>query len=156
MKLKDKKTGQFVATHKSSRHPLYKTFITMHARCKKPTNPKYYRYGGRGITVCDRWEDINKFIEDMGEKPTKLHTLNRINNDGNYEPSNCKWSTPVEQMNNRGILGSNTSGYNGVSYNKRRQKWMARRVYNKKSYNLGAYATPEEAAKAVKEFEGTL
>jgi hypothetical protein len=71
-------------------------------RCYNPNNPKYPRYGGRGITVCDRWlgdNGLRNFIEDMGQPPEGL-SLDRIDNDGNYEPANCKWSTSSEQSNN--------------------------------------------------------
>lgn len=71
-------------------------------RCFNKKAKHYPQYGGRGITVCDRWmESFNNFFEDMGERPTPKHSLDRINNDGNYEPSNCRWATKQEQSNNR-------------------------------------------------------
>lgn len=153
MKIQDKSNGKFIQDHGLSRHPLYKTFIGMHARCYKENNPKYHKYGGRGIKVCDRWHDIRNFIHDMGEKPTPNHSLDRIDNDGDYSPDNCQWSGPIEQMNNRGILKNNTTGYNGVTFNRRQNKYVARREYKKKPYFLGAFTTAEEAALAVMEFE---
>lgn len=73
----------------------------MRARCYKPYSISYPNYGGRGITVCQRWLDsVANFIEDMGERPPGT-TLDRIDNDGNYEPSNCRWATPKEQSANQ-------------------------------------------------------
>lgn len=78
-------------------------------RCRTKSYHKYHLYGGRGIKVCDRWlgcDGFVNFLQDMGKKPTPKHSLDRINTDGDYEPSNCKWSTQREQMNNmsRNIL----------------------------------------------------
>lgn len=71
-------------------------------RCHNETDPSYARYGGRGIAVCERWRaDVFAFIADMGPPPSKAHTLDRINNDGNYAPGNCRWATSVQQARNR-------------------------------------------------------
>ena len=72
----------------------------MRQRCTNPHNDSYPRYGGRGITVCQRWESYENFKADMGERPDGM-TIDRINNDGNYEPSNCRWATPAQQSGNR-------------------------------------------------------
>ena len=83
-------------------HPLYHTWQSMKQRCYRATHPKYIHYGGRGITVCDAWKhSFNTFAKDMGPKPTPNHSIDRINNEGNYEPSNCRWATVKEQNNNK-------------------------------------------------------
>jgi hypothetical protein len=69
-------------------------------RCFNPNIEKYKNYGGRGITVCERWLDFENFLSDMGEPP-KGYSLDRIDNFGNYEPDNCKWSTQEQQQNNK-------------------------------------------------------
>lgn len=78
----------------------YQCWSSMRDRCNNPSTRKYNRYGGRGIRVCDRWGSFPNFLSDMGECPPRL-TLERKNNDGNYEPSNCRWATRREQSLNK-------------------------------------------------------
>ncbi len=82
------------------RSGTYICWGSMRQRCNNPKNPNYKDYGGRGIVVCERWNDYKNFLKDMGKRPEGL-TLERIENDGNYEPENCKWVSMIEQGRNR-------------------------------------------------------
>jgi hypothetical protein len=80
---------------------IYRIWQGMRTRCNNPKRKDYKYYGGRGITVCERWKYFVNFLEDMGELPTQLHTIERKNVNGNYEPSNCVWATMEEQQQNK-------------------------------------------------------
>ena len=93
--------------------PEYNSWCAMKQRCYYKSNNRYDRYGGRGIVVCDRWKtNFQNFLEDMGKRPSPKHSIDRINNDGNYEPSNCRWASNLEQSNNR---SNRIIDYNGLS-----------------------------------------
>lgn len=101
MKEKSRQTcGNNFRTHGLSKTKTYKIWGSMIARCTIPSQSKYKYYGGRGIKVCDRWKKFENFLDDMKECPVGL-SIERINNNGNYEPINCKWATKSEQMKNR-------------------------------------------------------
>ena len=87
-------------THGETNSPTYRSWASLLQRCLNPKNEYYYRYGGRGIKVCDRWKDFSKFLEDMGTRPDGM-SIDRKNNNGNYERSNCRWATRKEQDNNK-------------------------------------------------------
>jgi len=89
-------------THGRSRTPQYKAWAGMLQRCSNKNARAYKYYGARGIKACPRWFRFENFLADMGERPPGK-TLDRINNDGNYEPSNCRWATPKEQQANRRV-----------------------------------------------------
>jgi len=89
-------------THGMKNTPEYKSWSGLKSRCLQPRNKKYPSYGGRGIKVCERWlNSFENFYADMGPKPSKVHSVGRIDNDGHYEPTNCRWETPKQQSNNR-------------------------------------------------------
>lgn len=79
----------------------YGTWLGMRRRCRSKDAHNYDRYGGRGISVCERWNSFEAFLSDMGEKPGPGYSIDRINNDGNYEPGNCRWATIAEQAVNK-------------------------------------------------------
>lgn len=86
---------------KLSKPVEYSAWQQAKSRCYSKTCPDYHRYGGRGIKMCDKWRNsFASFIQDMGFKPTNKHSLDRINNNGDYEPGNCRWATKKEQQNN--------------------------------------------------------
>lgn len=93
---------RMIATkHGRSKTPEHGAWGAMISRCRNPNVKEYKHYGGRGITVAERWLEFANFFADMGERPSPLHSLDRINNNGNYEPGNCRWATAKEQQRNR-------------------------------------------------------
>lgn len=98
-----KRMANLNRTHGLSRtHPLFSTWSAMKDRCHNTRSPSYPRYGGRGIQVCDEWrKSFVSFIAHVGDRPEGGYTLDRINNDGNYEPGNVRWATWTQQVANR-------------------------------------------------------
>ena len=99
---------------KGTQSPTYRSWTAMLARCRNPARNRWDHYGGRGITVCARWDvqqggSFENFLADMGERPPD-RTLDRINVDGNYEPGNCRWATTSEQQRNRRLTTKSLGG----------------------------------------------
>jgi len=86
--------------HGMWRHPVYRVWQQMKSRCRDPNNPGYHRYGGRGITVCKRWDDFVLFWEDMGPTWQRGLSIERVDNDLGYQPDNCRWATGYDQTRN--------------------------------------------------------
>jgi len=112
------RVGKSNRTHGMSRTPEYRAWARMIHRCYEPADIKYHLYGGRGITVCERWRySFENFLSDMGSKPSHDLSLDRRESDGNYEPSNCRWATDSEQNKNRRPFKRNRAqgeSYHGV------------------------------------------
>lgn len=141
---KDTKT-----THNLTNHRLYKTWDNMIKRCTDTKRNDFKHYGERGIKFCKEWHNVENFINDMFPSFKEGLTLDRINPNGNYEKSNCRWVTKTVQARNKRLLQSNnTSGYRGVSKSKKNILWKSSICVDKKVIYLGLFDTAIEAAKA--------
>ncbi len=144
--------------HGLARHPIYGAWRNMIQRCYNPSVVEYKNYGGRGISVCTGWrKSVLMFYEWslLNGYETGL-LLDRENNDGNYEPDNCRWVTfNISCQNNSLLRSSNTSGYRGVIFRKKKnlkKPWLARIQWNNIEYKLGWYSTSHQAAEAYNNF----
>jgi hypothetical protein len=136
--------------HRGSSKASYNTWRAMRRRCNNPKDKDYFKYGAVGIKVCSEWEDYLTFAKDMGE-PVGNETLDRIDPNGNYEPSNCRWASCTTQARNIRIPKRNNTGVIGVQF--KNNKWYGHIVHNRKKYYSKAYLTKEEAVAARKELE---
>lgn len=98
------------------RTPGYFAWANMKQRCLNKDHPRYPDWGGRGIEVCEDWLTFKGFLKDMGPKPSPEYSIERIDNDGNYERGNCKWATKSEQNLNQRLRKDNSLGQRGISY----------------------------------------
>lgn len=150
---------EVTVTHGLANTPVYACWQQMLQRCFNPKRKAYPDYGGRGITVCDRWNpkaggSFENFYEDMGECPEGL-TLDRIDVNGNYCKENCRWASWFVQVNNRRTGKNNTSGCTGVYEIKRKTGtcWRVTIVRNGEYKNIGVFESFEEACAARKKAE---
>ncbi len=136
-----------------SKYPHYIrwTLNSMKQRCNNSNSKKYDRYGGRGITVCDEWNNdidgVDNFYADMGERPDNTYSIDRIDNNGNYEPTNCKWSTKSEQQLNRNYKHGHTGTV--VPPYGRCKGYQAEITLGSKRRLLGTFSTEEDARKCI-------
>lgn len=131
-----------------SKNRFYPTWGHMLDRCTNINNKRYKDYGARGITICEGWLELKNFIEWAEATHIEGMTLDRIDNDGNYEPDNCRWVTNTEQTINQRMRYNNTSGYVGVSWGKVKGRWVSRVQISGKDKWIGSFKTIEEAVQA--------
>lgn len=139
--------------HGQHKDITYKSWGNMIQRCTNPKHINFHRYGAKGITVCDSWLNYQNFLADMGKRPSVKMSIDRIDNSKGYSKENCRWATSSEQAINKGISIRNTSGFVGVHFVKRKQRFIAQIYINGKNHLLGYFKTIEEAVKARKEAE---
>jgi hypothetical protein len=151
------KEGKGNTIHGWSRTRTYACWGSMISRCYNPNATYYKHYGGRGIEVCQEWrEDFMNFLRDMGPKPEGL-TLERVDNDGDYEPKNCKWATVEEQSYNRTFNQRSKFGVIGICSNDSTTRlikpYRVRIVVDGVMKSFGTYTTLEEATEVVEKIK---
>jgi len=149
--LKKERAHEINTTHGMCGTPEYTAWQGMLKRCYNPNNTSYKNYGGRGISVHERWLRFENFYDDIGPKPSPDHSLDRIDNDGNYEPSNIRWATRTEQNRNQRIRSDNKMGVCGVC--PMNGKYWAYISVNHKRKHLGYFTKLKEAVAVRKEAE---
>lgn len=132
---------------------MYKNWIDMKQRCFNKNNPRYKDWGGRGIKVCDRWMKFENFLADMGEKPEDK-TLDRIDNNGNYCPENCRYATSKQQQNNtrQNRLIIHKGKTQNLTQWSKELKIEGHKLYNMLNYKKSTIIKDKRISKKVKEF----
>lgn len=136
---------------KTQQSRLYKIWVYMKTRCHNPNSGGFHKYGAKGISVCDEWRESSRiFMEwSLSNGYRDGLSIDRIDSRGNYEPSNCRWASNHEQMQNRLKMSKPaTSKFKGVSFHKKSLKWIARIRDKGKITHLGCFIDEVEAAKA--------
>lgn len=161
--LQKERAREVCTTHGHANRSLtYSSWSSMKARCLNPNDGSFPRYGGRGITICERWlgeHGFENFLADMGERP-EGKTLDRKKSNGNYEPDNCRWLDLSGQAINRRKIAGTTSKYRGVSLANNGKKFVASIAIDKEQVYLGRFDSEESAAiaynEAAKQHHGDL
>lgn len=141
--------------HGKSYSKEYRVWNGMVQRCTNPKQASYYRYGGRGITVCDEWKTFTNFYKDMGDCPQK-HTLDRIDNNEGYSPNNCRWTSYAINNRNRRVFKNSISGIKGIYYVEERKKYVARTRVSGRLIVIGYYGRIKDAIQAREEYMDKL
>lgn len=136
-----------LSTHKMSKTYTYGVWAGMKGRCLVKTNGSYKKYGGAGITLCERWHSFENFISDMGEAPEGM-TLDRIDGRKGYSPENCRWVSYQAQAINRKVSSNSKTGVKGVTYKKERDRYAAIITVSGKKKFLGYFKLKSEAIAA--------
>lgn len=123
--------------HGKSGTRVHRAWINMKSRCSNPKTPLYKDYGARGISVCEPWLQFKNFYADMGDPPDGLE-LDRIDNNGNYEPGNCRWASKAVQAKNRRKRKNCTSLQRYVYFSKTHKKWIVTVSFPTEDYAIGA------------------
>ena len=148
----------FDKTIPKTSHPLYNTWRMILTRCYDTKYDRAETYRLKGIIVCDRWKDeeegFKSFVEDMGDKPSPTHTVDRIDSQGNYTPDNCRWASKTLQALNHSPHKNSKIGLMGVQ--KHGERYRARTNYKRKRIHIGVFDTAELAHEAYKEVLATL
>jgi hypothetical protein len=148
-----KSCGCIKKKHGFSKTRIHSIWIGIKGRCLNKNCVIFYKYGGRGIKICDEWlnfENFKKWSDNNGYKDNL--TIDRINGNGNYEPLNCRWATYQQQNSNLSMLKNNKSGYKGVSWSKTANKWLCNISINNKTKRIGVFVDIKEAIKARNDF----
>lgn len=143
--------GELVDGVTTQNHPLYATWSLMLRRCYCDAVADYPRYGGRGITVCRSWWQFKNFVQDMGQKPSPKHSIERVKNDQGYKKSNCVWATKTEQCLNRRMFKNNKTGATGVKL-LRNGTYDTYFHFEGERFRIGVFADVKIAETARKDF----
>ncbi|WP_414465280.1 AP2 domain-containing protein [Klebsiella michiganensis] len=150
--LRKKMAREVLSKHGMTKTYTYGVWAGMKGRCLVKTHGSYQRYGGSGVTICDRWHSFENFLSDMGEAPDGT-TLDRIDGGKGYSPENCRWATYQVQAINRTVSSCSSTGVKGVSFKAERNRFVARITIGGKTKFLGYFKLLSEAIMAREEAE---